>query len=155
MKEEEEKKVKEHIRLIEKSLLHPDLSKVEYDKDFKKYMVSSIIPTAELFKEKLNHIEYRIDEGNKNYENLKTDIDKRFEQVDKRFEQVDKRFDSMQGDMKELTNKFDDKFDKLYHLLENRDRDHRSYSFKLFMASISISIVGVLGLFLKMAGKLG
>jgi len=49
-------------------------------------------------------------------------------------------------------NKFDDKFDKLYHLLENRDRDHRSYSFKLFMASISISVVGVLGLFLKMSG---
>ncbi len=145
---EAEQEVKEHIRLIEKSLLHPDLSKVEYDKDFKKYMVSSIIPTAELFKEKLNHIEYRIDEGNKNYESLKTDIDKRFDEgnknyeslkadMDKRFDSMqcdmDKRFDSMQGDMDKRFEQVDKRFEQVDKRFDSMqcDMDKRFDDLKL------------------------
>ena len=166
MKEEEEKEVKEHIRLIEKSLLHPDLSKVEYDKDFKKYMVSSIIPTAELFKEKLNHIEYRIDEGNKNYEILKTDIDKRFDSmqtdIDKRFDEghkiyenlktdMDKRFDSMQTDMDKRFDKVDNSINRLADIVLKSNENNRMFTVKMFMASITITVllIGVLGSFLQ------
>ncbi len=82
---------------------------------------------------------------------LRTDMDRRFEQVDRRFDATDKRFD-----------KIDDKFDKLYHLLENRDvemrgeiREQRKFTLKMFMISISISVLGVFGILLKTMGILG
>ena len=176
-KGDEEEEIKKQVQFIEKSFLHPELSSVEYDKEHKKFLLSSVIPTVDFFKEKLNMIEYRLDESNEKYRDLKLDmanqfkqVDKRFEQVDKRFdsmqidmdkrfdsmqidmdkrfEQVDKRFDSMQIDIKDLTNKFD----KLYHLLENRDRDQRGFTIRMFMISISVSVLGVLGILLKTMG---
>ena len=97
---------------------------------------------------------------------MQTDMDKRFEQVDKRFEQVDKRFDAMSSDFKDMDRKFDKKFDQLFLLLENRDKEmrnmiydnakeQRDYTRNMFTASISISILGILGIFLKMAGVFG
>jgi chaperonin cofactor prefoldin len=38
----------------------------------------------------------------KRFEQMRTDMDKRFEQVDKRFEQVDKRFEQTHEELKKL-----------------------------------------------------
>jgi uncharacterized membrane protein len=68
-------------------------------------------------------------------------VDKRFEQVDKRFEQVDKRFEQI------ITS-----IDNLGSKLDKRDEQHRSFTFRMFTLAISISIFGVLGVFIKTLG---
>ena len=93
-------------------------------------------------------------------------VDKRFEQVDKRFEQVDKRFDESQRDMKERFEQVNKRFeqvdkcfdkviasiDNLGTKLDKRDEHHRAFTFRMFTIAISISIFGVLGVFIKTLG---
>jgi len=68
-------------------------------------------------------------------------VDKRFEQVDKRFEQVDKRFEQVIASIERLGDK-----------LDYRDEKQRGFTLRMFTIAIGISILGVLGAFLKSLG---
>ncbi len=70
----------------------------------------------------------------KRFDSMKSDTDKRFEKVDRRFEQVLEAIDRL-GDK-----------------LENRDEKQRSFTLRMFSIAISISILGVFGVFLKSFG---
>ncbi|MCD6273989.1 MAG: hypothetical protein J7K30_14380 [Deltaproteobacteria bacterium] len=104
-------------------------------------------------------------------------VDKRFDSVDKRFDSVDKRFDAMKADMDQRFEKVDKRFDsmkadmdqrftqvdrrfeqmiasidRLTDKLDYRDEKQRSFTLRMFTISISISVAGVLGVFLKIFG---
>ena len=114
--------------------------------------VANIIPTSKYFEIRFDHIQEQIDDlkvdlkdfrgdVDKRFDNIKTDMDKRFEQVDRRFEQVDKRFEQIIASI-----------DRLGDKLEHRDENQRSFTLRMFTIAISISIIGVLGAFLKSLG---
>ena len=114
--------------------MHPELNNVEYDKDYKKYLISSAIPTAEYFKERLNSIDVRLDTHTELSRDLKLDMDRRFDEskqdyrdlksdMDSRFDESNKNYCDLRSDVDKRFDKMDDKFDKLFALLENRDRD--------------------------------
>jgi len=67
----------------------------------------------------------------KQFDDMKDDVNKRFAQVDKRFEQI-------------ITS-----LDKLTDKLDYRDERQRSFTIRMFTISITISILGVTGAFLK------
>jgi len=101
---------------------------------------------------RFGEIDRRFVEMDKRLDEFKKDVDKRFEQVDrrldefkkdvdKRFEQVDRRF----GEMISSINRLADN-------LENRDKDQRNFTLRMFSISIVISIIGALGAFLKTMG---
>ena len=91
----------------------------------------------------------------KRFDGMQQDMDRRFERVDKRFEQVDKRFEQVDKRFEQVDKRFEQmifSIDKLTDVLENRDIEQRSFTIKMFMISISISVLGVLGVVLKVAG---
>ena len=108
--------------------------------------------TQEDFKEELRdlrqdmnyrflQIDKRFEQVDKKFSEMKEDIDRRFEQVDNRFEQVDKRFEQIIASIEKLSDK-----------LDKRDIEQRSFTLKMFSISIGISVLGVLGAFLKIVG---
>lgn len=122
------------------------------DKRTMDVLVANIIPTSKYFEVRFDHMQEQIDDlkvdlkdfrgdVNKRFDNIKTDMDKRFEQVDRRFEQVDKRFEQIIASI-----------DRLGDKLEHRDENQRSFTLRMFTIAISISIIGVLGAFLKSLG---
>jgi putative heme iron utilization protein len=122
------------------------------DKRTMDVLVANIIPTSKYFEIRFDHMQEQIDDlkvdlkdfrgdVDKRFDNIKTDMDKRFEQVDKRFEQVDKRFEQIIASI-----------DRLGDKLEHRDENQRSFTLRMFTIAISISIIGVLGAFLKSLG---
>ena len=126
-------------------------------------LVANIIPTSKYFEIRFDHLEEHFNRMQTDTEerfnrmqgdfeqrfnrmqddigDFKSDVDKRFEQVDKRFEQVDKRFDRL-----------DDKMDRILDKLDQRDDKQRSFTLRMFTLSITISILGVTGAFLKSLG---
>ena len=122
------------------------------DKRTMDVLVANIIPTSKYFEIRFDHIQEQIDDlkvdlkdfrgdVDKRFDNIKTDMDKRFEQVDRRFERVDKRFEQIIASI-----------DRLGDKLEHRDENQRSFTLRMFTIAISISIIGVLGAFLKSLG---
>lgn len=129
------------------------------DKKTMDVIVANIIPTSKYFEVRFDHMQDQIDrldsnlrdfradvdrrfEGvDKRFDGIKTDMDKRFEQVDKRFEQVDRRFEQVIASI-----------DRLGDKLEYRDEKQRSFTLRMFTIAITISIIGVLGAFLKALG---
>ena len=100
-------------------------------------------------------IDKRFEKVDDRFSELKTDIDKRFEQVDKRFEQVDKRFDQVDKRFEQVDKRFEQiiaAIDRLGDKLENRDERQRSFTLRMFSIAIAISIIGVLGAFMKSLG---
>jgi len=77
----------------------------------------------------------------KKFDAVKSDMDKRFEQVDKRFEQVDKRFEQIIASI-----------DRLGDKLDHRDENQRGFTLRMFTIAIGISVIGALGTFLKSLG---
>ncbi len=91
----------------------------------------------------------------KRFDFVKSDMDKRFEQVDKRFEQVDKRFEQVDKRFEQVDKRFEQviaSIDRLGDKLEHRDEKQRAFTLRMFTIAISISIIGVLGAFLKSLG---
>ena len=134
-------------------------------------LIAKFIPTSQYFEARFDHLQYQIDEikdGVKNiqldmdrrFDNMKIDIDKRFEQVDKRFEQVDKRFEQVDKRFEQVDKRFEQINVKLDKLLERIDvkidrglAENRSMSIKLFsfaMVFSAISMAGLLGKFANM-----
>ena len=129
------------------------------DKRTMDVLVANIIPTSKYFEIRFDHMQEQIDDlkvdlkdfrgdVNKRFDNIKTDMDKRFEQVDRRFEQVDKRFEQVDKRFEQIIASIDRLGDKLEH----RDEKQRSFTLRMFTIAISISIIGVLGVFLKSLG---
>jgi len=111
-------------------------------------LIAGVFPNTRYFDARFDLLQVQIDELKKNQDDLKTglkdlkdDMNYRFQQVDKRFEQVDKRFEQIIASIEKLSDK-----------LDNRDRDLRNFTLKMFSISIGISVLGVLGAFLKMIG---
>ncbi len=107
--------------------------KTDIDKRFEK--------VDDRFTELKTDIDKRFEKVDDRFVELKTDIDKRFGLVDKRFEQVDKRFEQIIAAI-----------DRLGDKLENRDEKQRSFTLRMFSIAIAISIIGVLGAFMKSLG---
>ena len=122
---------------------------------------------------RFENIDKRFENIDKRFENIDKrfeNIDKRFENVDKRFENIDKRFVTMQtsmdkqfeaakADVDKRFENVDKRFDKVLESIEklgdkidNRDHRQRNFTLRMFSLSVGISILGVLGVFLKSFG---
>ena len=117
---------------------HVQLS--ELSKDFQA-IITGIFPNTKYFDSRFDLLQVQIDELRRGQETLKNDMDFRFGQVDKGFEQVDKRFEQVIASIDRLSDK-----------LDNRDKEQRDFTLKMFSISIIISIFGALGAFLKTMG---
>lgn len=125
-------------------------------------LISGIIPNTKYFDARFDMIQLQIDELRRNDEesknqlkDFKKDVDKRFEQVDKRFDLVDKRFEQVDKRFEQVDKRFEQiiaSIDKLGDKLEYRDRDQRRFTINMFTISIMVSVLGVLGAFLKILG---
>jgi hypothetical protein len=108
-------------------------------------LVANIIPTSKYFEVRFDHMQEHIDGLKSDLKDFRGDVDKRFDTIktdmDKRFEQVDKRFEQVIASI-----------DRLGDKLEHRDEKQRAFTIRMFTIAISISIIGVLGAFLKSLG---
>ncbi|WP_461829876.1 hypothetical protein [Aquifex sp.] len=57
-----------------------------------------------------------MEQTNKRFEELRQDMNARFEQIDKRFEQIDKRFEQIDKRFEQVNNRFNDMFNFLWIL---------------------------------------
>ncbi len=135
---------------------HVQLS--ELSKDFQA-IITGIFPNTKYFDSRFDLLQVQIDELRRGQETLKNDmdfrfgqVDKGFEQVDKRFEQVDKKIDDVKKDMNKRFEQVIASIDRLSDKLDNRDKEQRDFTLKMFSISIIISIFGALGAFLKTMG---
>jgi chromosome segregation ATPase len=99
-------------------------------------------------KERINQFEQSVDKRFEQVDKRFEKVDKRFEQVDKRFEQVDKRFEQVDKRFEQVIASIEKLSDKLDH----RDDNQRNFTLRMFTIAISISIIGVFGVFLKAFG---
>ncbi len=115
------------------------------DKRTMDVLVANIIPTSKYFEVRFDHMQDQIDGLRGDLKNFRDDVDKRFDTIksdmDKRFEQVDKRFEQIIASI-----------DRLGDKLEHRNEKLRAFTPRMFTIAISISILGVLGVFLKSLG---
>ena len=157
-----------------------DVKKLAINQETLDIIVANIIPTSKYFEVRFDHLEGRVDRIQGDIKDFRSDVDKRFEDLKSDTKQhfddlksdTNQRFDDLKSDtnqrfddLKSDTNqRFDDlksdtnqrleqviaSIDRLSDKLDNRDRDHRSFTLRMFSISIMISFLGVLGLFLKM-----
>ena len=122
-------------------------------------LVAHIIPTSKYFEVRFDHMQDQIDglkddlkdfRGgvDRRFDSMKEDMDRRFSQVDKRFEQVDKRFEQVDKRFEQVIASIERLGDKL----DYRDEKLRGFTLRMFTIAITISIIGVLGAFLKSLG---
>jgi len=97
---------------------------------------------------RFEQVDKRFEQVDKRFEQ----VDKRFEQVDKRFEQVDKRFEQIITSIDKLTDRFNVFIEVNYQQAEKRDEKQRRFTLYMFSIAITISVMGVLGTFLKVLG---
>jgi len=132
------------------------------DKKTVDVLVAHIIPTSKYFESRFDHMQGQIDHLSENLKDFRSDVDRRFENVDKRFEQVDKGFEQVDKRFEQVDQRFeqvDKRFDqviasieRLTDKLDYRDEKQRSFTLRMFTIAIGISILGVLGAFLKSLG---
>ena len=131
-------------------------------------LVANIIPTTKYFESRFDNLQLQLDMFNTGQQQIKTDIDSRFNtmktDIDKRFEQVDKRFVEMKTDMDKRFEQVDKRFEqvdqKLDKILERIDRrideglrENRAQAMRMFtfaMTFSAISMIGLIGKFLKL-----
>ena len=118
------------------------------DKKTVDVLVAQIIPTSKYFEARFDHMQAQIDGLKDNLKDFRSDVDKRFENVDKRFEQVDKRFEQVDKRFEQVIASIERLGDKL----DYRDEKQRGFTLRMFTIAIGISILGVLGAFLKSLG---
>ena len=155
-----------------------DNNEVSLDKKTIDVLVANIIPTSKYFEARFDHLQSQIDiiwkdvndvkselkefekRVDSRFTELKSDIDKRFEQVDKRFEQVDKRFEEVNKRFEQVDRRFEQidkrfeqielKFDKLIERIDTRIdagmRENRNFTLKLFTFAMTFSAISVIAL---------
>jgi nitrate/nitrite-specific signal transduction histidine kinase len=148
------------------------------DKRTMDVLVANIIPTSKYFEVRFDHMQDQIDGLRGDLKDFRSDVDKRFDSVksemvnrfdaikldmNKRFDAIksdmDRRFDAVKLDMDKRFEQVDKRFeqviasiDRLGDKLEHRDEKQRAFTLRMFTIAISISILGVLGAFLKSLG---
>ena len=148
------------------------------DKRTMDVLVANIIPTSRYFEVRFDHMQSQIDgikddikdfHGNvdKRFDEIKADVNKRFDEtkadINKRFDEakvdVNKRFDEAKVDVDRRFEQVDKRFeqviasiDRIGDKLDYRDEKQRSFTLRMFTIAIGISILGVLGAFLKSLG---
>ena len=115
------------------------------DKRTMDVLVANIIPTSRYFEVRFDHMQSQIDGIKDDIKDFHGNVDKRFDEakadVDRRFDQVDKRFEQVIASI-----------DRIGDKLDYRDEKQRSFTLRMFTIAIGISILGVLGAFLKSLG---
>ena len=115
------------------------------DKRTMDVLVANIIPTSRYFEVRFDHMQSQIDGIKDDIKDFRGNVDKRFDEakadVDRRFDQVDKRFEQVIASI-----------DRIGDKLDYRDEKQRSFTLRMFTIAIGISILGVLGAFLKSLG---
>jgi methyl-accepting chemotaxis protein len=105
--------------------------------------------------DRFKQVDRRFEEVDRRFEDIKTDMNDRFGKVDRRFEQVDKRFEQVDKRFEQVDKRFEQmimSIDRLSEKLDQRDERQRNFTLRMFTIAISISIIGVLGAFLKSLG---
>ena len=97
-----------------------EVKKLAINQETLDIIVANIIPTSKYFEVRFDHLEGRVDRMQGDIKDFRTDVNKRFEQVIA-------------------------SIDRLSDKLDNRDRDHRSFTLRMFSISIMISFLGVGG----------
>ncbi|MEW6258726.1 MAG: hypothetical protein AB1547_02340 [Thermodesulfobacteriota bacterium] len=100
-------------------------------------------------------VDKRFDRLTGELRDFKADVNRRFEQVDKRFEQVDKRFEQVDKRFENVDRRFDQiaaSIERLGDKIDARDARQRSFTLRMFGIAITISFLGVLGVFMKTFG---
>jgi len=118
-------------------------------------LVAHIIPTSKYFEARFDHMQGQIDGLKDDLKEFRGDVDRRFEQVDNRFEQVDKRFEQVDRRFEQVDRRFEQviaSIERLADKLDYRDERQRGFTLRMFSIAIGISILGVLGAFLKSLG---
>ena len=142
-----------------------EVKKLPINQETLDIIVANIIPTSKYFEVRFDHLEGRVDKMQGDIKDFRADVDKRFDDLksdtSQRFDDLksdtSQRFDDLKSDTNQRFEQVDRRFeqviasiDRLSDKLDNRDRDHRSFTLRMFSISIMISFLGVLGLFLKM-----
>jgi len=108
-------------------------------------LVAQVIPTSKYFEVRFDHMQDQINGLKDDLKEFKGDVGRRFDSMkadmDQRFAQADKRSEQIIASIDRLTDK-----------LDYRDEKQRSFTLRMFTISISISVAGVLGVFLKIFG---
>ena len=115
-------------------------------------LVTKFIPTSQYFERSFEVLQIQIDGLREGQKELKTDIDKRFEQVDKRFEQVDKRFEQVDKRFDKVDAKLDTIIERLDVKIDAGLRENRAMSIRLFSFAMVFSAISMAGLLAKMTG---
>lgn len=101
-------------------------------------LVAHIIPTSKYFEARFDHMQDQIDGLKGDLRDFRGDVDRRFDSMK---EQVDKRFEQVIASI-----------DRLGDKLDYRDEKQRAFTIRMFTIAITISVLGVLGAFLKSLG---
>jgi chromosome segregation ATPase len=143
-------------------------------------IIAGFFPNTRYFDSRFDLLQVQIDELRRGQESLKdeikyrfadvdrrfgeidrrfVEIDRRFGEIDRRFVEMDKRLDEFKKDVDKRFEQVDRRFgevissiNRLADNLENRDKDQRNFTLRMFSISIVISIIGALGAFLKTMG---
>jgi len=129
-------------------------------------IIAGFFPNTRYFDSRFDLLQVQIDELRRGQESLKeeikyrfADVDRRFGEIDRRFVEMDRRLDEFKKDVDKRFEQVDRRFEemissinRLADNLENRDKDQRNFTLRMFSISIVISIIGALGAFLKTMG---
>ena len=147
-----------------------DQKDISIDKKELDLLVANIIPTSRYFEIRFDYLQKQVDElkeGQKEiradmdrrFDEIKLDMNTRFEQVDKRFEQVDKRFEQIDKRFEQVDKRFDQVNAKLDTIIERMDtkidaglRENRAMSIRLFTFAMVFSAISMAGLLAKITG---
>jgi chromosome segregation ATPase len=125
-------------QLIDQSLaVRPELnsSNVRYELDIRE----RIVRVEEELKHQRELMMQGFENSNKRFEEMRADMNKRFEQVDKRFEQVDKRFEQVDKRFEQVDKRFE-QIDKHLTIITNRIDRFMFWSLGLTISAV-IAIV--------------
>ena len=176
---EKEDKLKEKASSASEFSL--DMSDLKINKQTIDLLIANVIPTTKYFESRFDHMQFQIDRVNHDINIFKLSVEKSFDNVEQRFKamqvnmdqrfkamqvNMDQRFEAMQVNMDQRFEKVDQRFekvdqrfekiifsiDRLTDKLDGRDERQRNFTLRMFTIAVSISIIGVMGAFLKAIG---
>jgi hypothetical protein len=141
--------------------------KLPINKDTLDIIVANIIPSSKYFEARFDHLEHRVIRIETELKDFRSDVDKRFisiesdmknfrSDMDSRFTQsrqyMDGRFDEAKRDNNDRFKEVIASINRLTDNLQDRDKEQRGFTLRMFSISIFVSFVGVLGVALKLFG---
>jgi len=141
-----------------------DNNEISLDKKTIDVLVANIIPTSKYFEARFDHLQSQIDiiwkdvndvkselkefekRVDSRFTELKSDMDKRFEEVNKRFEQVDKRFEQIDKRFEQIELKFDKLIERIDTRIDAGMRENRNFTLKLFTFAMTFSAISIIAL---------